>query len=266
MTPSGPRRRHIEHCMGTVFSFDVPAEIDPDVLTAATTRLHAIDATYSTYQHDSAVNRLDRGEVTLDACPAEVAVVLRLCADASRATGGWFSALASGRLDPSGLVKGWAVQQASELITAAGYPHHSINGGGDVYGAGGPWRFGVTDPFDASRLLTVIEGSDLAVATSGTAERGAHVLNPFTRRPATALRSVTVVGPSLTHADAYATAAVAMGASARNWLSTLDDYDSLVIDSDGGSWTSPRLRATAADSRIPPRISWNPMNRQVLAP
>lgn len=229
--------------MGTVFSFDVPAEIDSEVLASALARLHAIDATFSTYRHDSAVNRLDRGEVTLDACPAEVAVVLGLCADASRVTGGWFSPLAGGRLDPSGLVKGWAVEQAGELITAAGYAHHSINGGGDVVGAGGPWRFGVADPVDARRLLAVVEGVDIAVATSGTAERGAHVLNPYTGRPATALRSVTVAGPSLTHADTYATAALAMGAAARDWLATLVDYDSLVVDVDGVVWTSAGSRA-----------------------
>jgi thiamine biosynthesis lipoprotein len=236
--------------MGTAFSFDVPAEIDPAVLTSATRRLHAIDATFSTYRRDSAINQLGRGDVTLGACPDEVAVVLGLCGDVSRATGGWFSALASGHLDPSGLVKGWAVHQASELITAAGYLHHSINGGGDVYGAGGPWTFGVTDPTDPSRLLTVIEGFDLAVATSGTAERGEHVLNPFTRQPATALSSVTVVGPSLTQADAFATAALAMGPSARSWLATLDDYDSLVVDGAGTSWASPEFHTPRDEPRL----------------
>jgi thiamine biosynthesis lipoprotein len=71
------------------------------------------------------------------------------------------------------------------------------------------------------------------VATSGVAERGRHIVDPFTGRPADALLAVTVVGPSLTEVDAYATAAFAMGRSALAWLEALDGHEGLVVDADG---------------------------------
>lgn len=233
--------------MGTVFSFDVryPSEtswrLDAESLAPVLARLHHLDAVFSTYRPGSAISRLARGEVSIADCPPEVAEVLRLCENAALQTGGWFSSTAGGTLDPSGVVKGWAVQQASEMLSAAGNPSHIVNGGGDIQSAGGPFRFGLSDPQDGHRLLTVVAGHDLAVATSGCAERGPHILDPFTRRPATALRSVSVVGSSLTQADIYATAAFAMGAAAREWLRALDGYEALVVGADGTSWQTPGL-------------------------
>jgi len=114
--------------MGTVFSFDVryPSEtswrLDAESLAPVLARLHHLDAVFSTYRRGSAISRLARGEVSVADCPPEVAEVLRLCENAARQTGGWFSATAGGTLDPSGVVKGWAVQQASEMLSAAGNP------------------------------------------------------------------------------------------------------------------------------------------------
>ncbi|MGH3745454.1 MAG: FAD:protein FMN transferase, partial [Mycobacteriales bacterium] len=235
------RLRHAERCMGTVFSFVVVGSDDASVLDPALGRLHQIDAVFSTYRDDSPVSRLGRGDIGIDDCPPDVAHVLDLCAQATRDTGGWFSAVAAGRLDPSGLVKGWAVDEASRLLSAGGHPFHCINGGGDVFGAGGPWRIGVEHPRQPGQLLTVVAGTDIAVATSGTGQRGAHIIDPYTRRPATALASVTVVGRSLTRADVLATAACARGLEAPGWLAHLDGYDSLVVRADGTTWSSAAM-------------------------
>ena len=86
-----------------------------------------------------------------------------------------------------------------------------------------------------------------AVATSGTYERGHHVLNPFTGAPATELVSVTIAGPSLTDADAYATAALAMGAQAPGWLDRLSGYEALVIGPDGRGWSTRGWSSLVAD-------------------
>lgn len=236
--------RHVERTMGTVFSFDIRDARTPAIQTAvhdAVAWLHRVDEVFSTYRPDSAVSRLSRGEIGLDDCPAEVPEVLDLCEQAGVVTRGWFSATPDGTLDPSGLVKGWAVERAGRLLQAAGAHHTCVNGGGDLQLSGEaapgiPWRIGIAHPLRPGELCAVVTGRDLAVATSGTAERGRHILDPHTGAPAAGPASVTVVGPGLSLTDAYATAAFAMGASARDWLEKLDGYEGLAVTGDGGTW------------------------------
>jgi thiamine biosynthesis lipoprotein len=239
-----PRTVHVEPCMGTVFSIDVRDAGDwSEPIARAVAWLHHVDRVFSTYRSDSVISRLQRGVLRIDECPPEVGEVLRLCARAQADTRGFFTAVPNGRLDPTGLVKGWAVERASRLLVEAGARNHAISGGGDMQLAGRPapdrpWRVGIADPHRPGRLVATVEGVDVAVATSGTAERGAHVVDPFTGRAATALASVTVVGPSLTVADAYATAALAMGAAARDWLDTVDGYDGFAVAADASTWAT----------------------------
>ncbi|MEV7087768.1 FAD:protein FMN transferase [Streptomyces sp. NPDC093085] len=231
--------------MGTVVSFDIR---DPrtaaihQALRDAVYWLHHVDRTYSPYRPDSAVSRLARGELTPARCSPEVREVLALCDDAVRVTDGWFDPLAGGAFDPSGLVKGWSVERACQLLHAAGARSFSVNGGGDIqsYGEpapGVPWRFGVADPLRRpGALSTVVTGRDLAVATSGTAERGTHIIDPRSGAPVQGPGSVTVTGPRLTLADVYATAAFAMGGAARRWLEDLDGYEGFAVTADGFTW------------------------------
>lgn len=206
--------------------------------------LHAVDAQFSTYRSDSEVSQLNAG---LGPSPsAMMQTVLSRCAALANRTHGYFSAYATGTLDPSGFVKGWAAQVASDRLVAAGALNHCINAGGDVRvrglaASGEPWRVGVRHPFSPEAVCCVVVGTDLAVATSGVYERGHHVLDPFTGAPATGLRSVTVVGPDLGEADGLATAAVAMGLDGIAWLSTLDGYESAVVTDDGRFLCSDKL-------------------------
>jgi thiamine biosynthesis lipoprotein len=237
--------RHVEHVMGTVFSFDVRDAPSDVAVWDAVRRLHRIDALFSPYRPESEISRLDRGELALDDCDPEVAVVLAACAEAERATGGWFSVRADGgRLDPCGYVKGWAVAEASRLLRAAGSARYSVCGGGDVQTAGRPaegqpWRIGIAHPLRPGMLAAVVAGRDLAVATSGTAERGAHILDPHTGRPATALASLTVVGSDLTRADLWATAGFARGPESLDVLETVPGLEAFAVLPDGTRrWTS----------------------------
>ncbi|MEN3583680.1 FAD:protein FMN transferase [Streptomyces sp. ZYX-F-203] len=230
--------------MGTVFSFDVRGG-EPDTVGAAVAEavaeLHRSDSMFSTFRADSPISRLARGEVALGACPPEVARVLDLAAAATRVSGGWFSTSYGGRVDPTGIVKGWAVERAARRVAAAGASGVSVNGGGDVQVLGSPgegraWRVGVADPLRPGGLAAVISSAGtegVAVATSGTAERGAHVVDPRTGRPAaTDLVSVTVVAPRLTWADCWATAALAMGSrEGLPWLDSLGGVEGLMVTS-----------------------------------
>jgi len=245
-------RTWVEHVMGTAISISVAGAVArrggagagvDEAVAAAFGGLRRADAVFSPFQADSQISRLRDGRTTPDRCDPEVREILALCETLRRDSFGYFDAYAAGpgQLDPCGVVKGWAAERAAATLRAAGIARHAVNAGGDVcLGAapapGRPWRVGVADPHRPGRLLTVVCGADLAVATSGTAERGAHVLDPHRRTAAAELASVTVIGPSLTLADAYATAALAMGGLATAWLPGLDGYEALLVDAAGEVW------------------------------
>ena len=242
--PRTPRTVHVEHCMGTVFTIDIrDAGAWSDAVHDVVTWLHHVDAIFSTYRTDSDISRIGRGDLRVADAHPDVAQVLDLCAAVEATTGGAFDAMPHGRLDPTGLVKGWAIERGSHVLRAHGATNHAINGGGDMQLAGEaepgrPWRVGISDPHRPDRVLRVVTGRDLAVATSGTAERGPHILDPFTGRPADGLASATVAGPSLTLADAYATAAFVLGEQACAWIEAVEGYEALLVSADGSTYSS----------------------------
>ena len=253
MTSSRQLMPVVRHIMGMPIGIDVR---DPGVdVEPAFGWLHEVDATFSTYRDDSEISRLDRGELTLADCAPEVDEVLSRCVALERETDGFFSLRAGGRLDPSGLVKGWAVDGAARRLAAAGAENFCINAGGDVVARGRPerdrlWRVGIRNPVELERLAAVLAVEDLAVATSGLYERGAHILDPHTGRPSAGLLSVTVVGGDLATADAYATAAFAMGAAGPAWTVGLAGYDAMCVTSDQRVLSTPgfaRHRHAAGD-------------------
>src|SRR5215207_8487570 len=199
--------------------------------------LRWVDATFSTYREDSEIRRIDRGELRVaDAHPA-VQEVLARCEWLRRQTGGYFDARAGGALDPSGLVKGWAVDRAAALLRGPS----CIDAGGDVLVRGGPWRVGVRHPARRDALAAVLALTDAAVATSGAYERGAHVLDPVGGGPASGALSVTVVGRSLGTVDAYATATFAMGRRAPEWTARLSGCEAMTVLDDGQVLTTHGL-------------------------
>jgi FAD:protein FMN transferase len=207
----------------------MPVRVEGDIDAARVFAwLRWVDATFSTYRADSEISRLDRGE--LDDLHPLVREVLARCEALRRETHGYFDPRAGGRLDPSGYVKGWAVERAA----AFGRGRFMIDAGGDVV-LRGTWRVGVRHPHERDKLAAAITVSDCAVATSGAYERGAHVIDPHTGRPATGLSSVTVVGRDLGTADAYATAAFAAG---------------------DPRWTAPLAALSIAGDRVFTTASW----------
>jgi len=259
--------KHCEHVMGTVFSIHVRdhpgaatatavAEGDPAsdwsaAIGDVVADLHWVDETFSPYRTDSQISRLGRADVRLRDCDPAVAEVLALCAEVQEISDGYFAASIGGALDPSGLVKGWAIDRASALLSAAGSRSHAVNGGGDIQLVGGlacegPWRVGIAHPLDRAALATVVAGRDLAVATSGSAERGCHIVNPRTGRAPTELASITVIGASITLVDAYATAAYAMGPAARDWVEELDGIEAFAVTSDGNCWATAGFSGVVA--------------------
>jgi FAD:protein FMN transferase len=218
--------------MGMPVTIDVrDARAGTAQLDRAFAWLREVDAVFSTYRDDSEVSRLGRGELALRDARPMVRQVLARCECLRTATGGYFDARAPrpGALDPTGLVKGWAVDAAAALLERDGGRRWCIDAGGDVRVRGGPWRVGIRHPRRHDRLAAVLEAGDLAVATSGAYERGEHIVDPHTGRPPHGVLSVTVVGPDLATADACATAAFAMGARGPRWTAGLRGYDAMTI-------------------------------------
>ncbi|MDL5204425.1 FAD:protein FMN transferase [Streptomyces sp. ALI-76-A] len=222
----------VEHVMGFPVSLRVDDEDVPEsAADAVFAWLREVDARFSPFKPDSEVSRLDRGE--LPDLSDDLTEILGLCERYRAATGGAFDVRLPGRgLDPCAVVKGWSVQRAAELLTAAGARRFCLNAGGDVVAVGGPWRVGVRHPEHADRLCTVLELTDGAVATSARYERGDHIIDGRTGRPATGLLSLTVVAPTLTEADAVATAAFAMGPEGIDWAAGLPACEVFAVDTE----------------------------------
>ena len=227
--------------MGTAISLDVrDAGVTPAVLADAFEYLRQVDNRFSTYKPESEISRLGRGEIEESESSPELREVLDLCEQVRRESEGYFDIRAhrtDGGLDPSGLVKGWSLEKAGRILEAAGALNYCINGGGDIVARGEAapgqaWRIGIRHPMIADRLAAVLAVRDGCVATSGAYERGEHVRNPFSKVAPSGVLSITIVGPSLTFADAYATAAFAMGPTGLAWVAGRPGYEGCAVTAD----------------------------------
>jgi len=236
--------------MGTVVSFDVRiGDADPNAalvaLSRACARLDRANAVFSTWKPNSPMSLIRRHEMTIDEAPPEVARVLELCGLARDLSGGWFDPwLMPGGVDPTGLVKGWAADEALSVLGAAGVRAALVSAGGDLATFGGPepgapWRVGVRDPWANDKVACVV-ASPGAVATSGCYERGNHVVDPRTGHPGTRCQSATVTGPELWLADALATGLLVVGEEGLAQIEAIPGYEGYVI-SETGSTASTRF-------------------------
>jgi thiamine biosynthesis lipoprotein len=252
-----PVARRIEHVMGMPISLALRGRHTDDeaadaAWAAVLDSLRDADAVFSTYRPDSVVSAIRRGELALADAPDEVHEVLAIGARAERATDGAFcvwrrSADDDDRLllDPSGVVKGWAVERASAFLRTLPDTDFCLSAGGDMVCravVGDPWRVGIEDPREPARVLAVVPVRDGAVATSGTAHRGAHLVDARTGAAPDVVAQVTVVARSLTTADVDATAAYALGPRAAEWLGHRVGRSGLVVWVDG---TTSTVRAAA---------------------
>ena len=236
--------RRVEHLMGTVIGVDVrqpaPVTVVEPALAAFFATLRDIEARFSPFLADSEVSRIADGRLAEDDASADLRFVLSACDHLTATSGGAFDARrhrADGRLDPSGFVKGWAIDEAALHLDEAGLACYAINAGGDIVVRGAPepdrgWLVGIQHPWLRDRIAARLESRGGAVATSGLYERGAHIRDPRSGETPLELASLTVVGPELTWADAYATAAFPMGLAGLDWVERHPGYGAIAITPD----------------------------------
>jgi thiamine biosynthesis lipoprotein len=242
VSDSTSRRSWVEQIMGLPISVlargDGAQSPEADRAVRAVFReLAQVDTVFSLFKPASEASRLARGEIGWDACHPDVREVGDRCAGAKALTGGLFDATRpDGTWDPSGLVKGWAAERAARHLAEVPVDW-CLNAGGDVIvlsPSGEPFTVGIQDPLDARRVAAAVPCAAGAVATSGTAARGAHLYDPRTGSTAsTSWLSITVLGASLETADVLATAAFVAGDHWPDVVGLVPGYLGLGIDGSG---------------------------------
>ncbi|HEU0000431.1 MAG TPA: FAD:protein FMN transferase [Ktedonobacteraceae bacterium] len=213
--------------------------VDADAARDGIERIFAyfthIDEVFSTYKETSEISRINRGEVRPEEYSAEVRSILALSEETKRETSGYFDIQRDGLYDPSGIVKGWSIQNAALMLRERGSRNFYIDAGGDIAVAGrkygNPWRVGIRNPFNRAENVKALALSERGIATSGTAIRGQHIYNPHApETPLLEVASLTVIGPNVYEADRFATAAFAMGRRGIYFIEQLDGFEGYMID------------------------------------
>lgn len=198
-----------------------------------------VDETFSTYKATSEISRINRGELSIARASEAVRTVLALCEQTRAETDGYFDIQGPEGIDPSGIVKGWSIHQAAQMLRAKGLRHFYIDAGGDIEVAGcnargEPWRIGIRNPFNRHENVKILALTDCGVATSGTAIRGQHIYNPYCHGvPLREVVSLTVIAPNVYEADRFATAAFAMGRQGIHFIEERADLEGYLIDAQG---------------------------------
>jgi thiamine biosynthesis lipoprotein len=207
----------------------------------------SVDARFSTYKLESEITKINRGKLGESGYSAEMREVFALAKETKRDSDGYFDirtprrlpAGGQGPIDPSGLVKGWAIRNAARLVENMGYKDYFLDAGGDIQSNGAdalgqPWTIGVRNPFNRTEIVKVLRPHGRGVATSGTYVRGQHIYNPH--EPDRAIEdivSMTVIGPDIYEADRFATAAFAMGRGGIAFIERLRGFEGYLIDAKG---------------------------------
>jgi FAD:protein FMN transferase len=226
--------------MGMPITVDIVGAKNATTIEAVFNYLNQVDARFSTYKDGSEISAFNRGEVLPANLSAEMKEVLRLSAITRDQSKGFFEIRkADGTLDPSGIVKGWAINNATKIIRSRGHTSFFIEAGGDVQSGGMndegcEWRIGIRSPFHSNEIIKVVTPRGQGVATSGTYVRGQHIYNPHEpTKPIEDIVSLSVIGPDILEADRFATAAFAMGERGIYFIENLPGFEGYMVNAQG---------------------------------
>ena len=200
----------------------------------------SIDERFSTYKDTSEISRINRGEIHAEDYSPDMKEVFITAQKTKEETSGYFDICRpDGLIDPSGIVKGWAIYKVALRLSEGGVEDFLVDAGGDVQSRGknsegGQWCVGIRHPFELDTIVKVVYPHGRGVATSGNYIRGAHIYNPLdTAQNLTEIVSLTVIGPNVLEADRFATAVFAMGRDGINFIERTGNLEGYSIDKDG---------------------------------
>ncbi len=226
--------------MGMPITVDIDGASGGVVADAVFDYFEQVDRRFSTYRSDSEISAINRGDLPVRDWSGEMMEVLALAARTTTETDGYFDIRKpDGSLDPSGIVKGWAIRNAAGIVQRAGISDFFIEAGGDIQSCGRnasgfDWSVGIRNPFNADEIIKIVYPRGHGVATSGTYVRGQHIYNPLgIGDPITEIVSLTVIGSDVFEADRFATAAFAMGRDGILFLEHTPGLEGYVVDSNG---------------------------------
>jgi FAD:protein FMN transferase len=217
----------------------VDAQVKAEILESVFDYFGYIDRKFSTYKRESEISLINRNELAIGQASDDMKTIFSLAALTRLESDGYFEIERNGKYDPSGIVKGWAIYNASEILVQAGCKNFYVDAGGDIQvfgknGWGQDWRVGIQNPFSPNEIVKVVSISECGIATSGNYVRGEHIYAPRDAGKAeSGIVSLTVIGPNVYEADRFATAAFAMGQGGINFIETLDGFEGYLIDNTG---------------------------------
>jgi thiamine biosynthesis lipoprotein len=152
--------------------------------------------------------------------------------------------------------KGYAADRVKKLFCEKGVQSGVINASGDLtaWGMradGQPWKTGIADPDDLSRIVLWLPVNGLSVATSGNyiqyfdheGTRYSHNINPLTGYPVKGIKSVTIISPGAELSDALATAVTVMGVQEGiQFINQLPETHCIIIDDHNKVYQSKNLQ------------------------
>lgn len=228
----------------TIMGMPVVIEVIDDTITEEVfekvfTYLQYVDRTFSPYKADSEVSAINAHTVLPYDYSSDMKAILAASEETKKLTDGYFDISKDGKIDPSGIVKGWAIYNAAKILESHGFTNYCVEIAGDIELSGlndqrTAWRIGIRNPFKHDEIVKVITLLKGGIATSGTYEQGQHIYNPKdTTQKLDEVVSITVIGPNIFDADRFATAAFAMQRDGISFIERLKGFEAYMIDRDG---------------------------------
>ena len=225
--------------MGMPISVEIPRASSGGAIEEVFDYFRSVDERFSTYKPESEISQINRRELTEEAWSPQMREVFAIAEMTKRETDGYFDIRRSdGMIDPSGIVKGWAIKNASHILNDAGIEDYFIDAGGDIALAGHnerseDWSVGIRNPFKTDEIVKIVYPRSEGIATSGSYLRGAHIYDPHDpSRTLEDIVSITVIGPDVLEADRFATAAFAMGTNGIQFLESRPGLEGYMIGRD----------------------------------